>query len=342
MKPFEVPIVLFLYKRLDTVLTIIDRLRIIKAAKIYLIGDTGKNANDIANIEEQRSKIEEYIDWECIVIKNYAELNRGVYENIALGAKWVFEREEIAIFLEDDNLPELTFFNYCRDLLYLYQEDTRILWICGTNYLGEFEPEDGSSYMFTRHLLPCGWASWAPKFLSFYDFNFDKLNAANINRVKDMYEDKKLFAQQYRSWLKEKSRKNAGYKYISWDFHMSWSIRVNNLWGISPKYNQIKNIGVDEFSEHGGSSLSSTMTKRFCGMNSFRIEGELIHPDALLPDTVYEKKISNIILYPFRLRAWIRIGQIIRVLFKIPNHLSVKDYWSEKSLFHLLRPIKRP
>jgi len=327
MDTFEVPVVLFLYKRLDTVLAIIDRLRMVKVTKVYLISDAGKNESDTILIENHRKIIEDAIDWECIIIKNFAESNRGVYENIGLGAKWVFEREPMAIFLEDDNLPELTFFDYCRELLYKYQEDTRILWICGTNYLGMYEPEDGSSYMFTKHLLPCGWASWSDKFLTFYEFDFKKLSQANIKKVKFSYDNKKLFFQQLKNWKSELLNENSGQKYHSWDYHMSWSIRVNSLWGISPKYNQIMNIGVDSFSEHGGTSFDNVMTQRFCGMNSYPLPIGLKHPESLLPDINYEKKIGNIILYPLNLRIMGIISKFVRFIFSIPYSISIKQYF---------------
>jgi hypothetical protein len=39
------------------------------------------------------------------------------------------------------------------------------------NYLGKYEAEDGASYVFTRHMLPFGWASWADKFNRFMTNN---------------------------------------------------------------------------------------------------------------------------------------------------------------------------
>lgn len=147
---FDIPVVLILFKRKDTVLQIVEKLRQARVNKIYLISDQGRNSEEIKRVNETRRAIEQAIDWECTVIKNYAEENRGVYGNIALGAKWVFEREKYAIFLEDDNLPELTFFPYCKELLNRYENDTRIMWICGTNYLGKYQAQDGASYMFTK------------------------------------------------------------------------------------------------------------------------------------------------------------------------------------------------
>ena len=76
--------------------------------------------------------VEFLINWDCEVIKNYAKENRGVYQNIGEGARWVFEREEKAIFLEDDNLPETSFFRFASEMLEKYETAPEVLWICGT------------------------------------------------------------------------------------------------------------------------------------------------------------------------------------------------------------------
>lgn len=105
------PIALFLFKRKDTVLRIIDQIRRVQPDRIYLLSDQGRSLEEKCRVQETRDAVEAAIDWPCEVIKLYAEANRGVYENIGLGAKRVFESEERAIFLEDDNYPEITFFN---------------------------------------------------------------------------------------------------------------------------------------------------------------------------------------------------------------------------------------
>lgn len=98
---------MFIFKRKDTVLRIIDRIREVKPKTFYIIADAGRNDEEKALVRECREAVEKAIDWECNLIKNYAKENRGVHAQIGMGALWVFEREERAIFLEDDNLPEV-------------------------------------------------------------------------------------------------------------------------------------------------------------------------------------------------------------------------------------------
>lgn len=276
-KIFNIPVVLILFKRSDTVLRILEVLSKIKPTKIYLLSDEGRNDAEKKMVAMTRKTVEENINWECEIIKNYAKENRGVYKNIGEGAKWVFEREEKAIFLEDDNLPEITFFRYCEEMLEKYEIHPNVLWICGTNYLGKYDSE--YSYMFTQHLLPCGWASWKKKFLKYYDGELENYGKKEyMEKFEKSYSNKALFKQRIESIESEVHQKEIGSKFISWDYQMIFSIRSNGLYGISPKYNQIRNIGVDEFSIHGGTSLSMIQTRKFCEIETHELKFPLVHP----------------------------------------------------------------
>ncbi|WP_047150841.1 hypothetical protein [Aneurinibacillus tyrosinisolvens] len=324
MDSFDIPVVMFIFKRKDATLRILERVSQIKPKKLYLISDFGRNEEEEILVNECRKEVEKHINWNCKVIKNYAEENRGVFDRIGLGAMWVFSMEPVAIFLEDDNLPELSFFTFCKELLEKYKDDNRILWICGTNYLESYEPEDGSSYMFTKHLLPCGWASWADKFTKYYDADLTLFNdPLLVKKVKYEYEDKRLYKQQIECVRQEYERKLKGERYVSWDYHMAYSIRVHNLYGISPKFNQIKNIGVDSYSEHGGVSFDNVMTRRFCGMESIPLEFPLTHPKTIVQDRIYEKKVGNLILYPLSLRIKIKIATLIKNILGMEPSTSI-------------------
>lgn len=329
MEQFDIPVVLFIFKR-DKAVEIVKRIGQVKPKKLYIMADQGRNAEEKAQAEQCRQAVEAAVDWECEVVKNYAEENRGVYGNIGQGAVWVLQRERWAIFLEDDNLPEESFFPFCKEMLERYEDDTRILWVCGTNYLGNYIPENGDSYVFTRHMLPCGWASWSNKFERFYDGELKLTEDQTVmQRIGDVYCNKKVYQQYKGSWMAEKRRLDAGQRPFSWDYQMDFAIKAHNLFGICPCKNQIKNIGVDEFSIHGGTSFDLTMTQRFCGMASYPLQFPLQHPATVLPDPVFEKKIGEIILYPFPLRIKGKLSRMIRKVIKMPKEKSIKQFIKE-------------
>ena len=330
MMPFDVPVALFMFKR-DKAVEIVRRIAAVQPRKLYLLADYGRNEDECRQAEAVRHAVEAEITWECDVIKNYATENRGVYENIGEGAKWVLAREKWAIFLEDDNLPEPTFFPFCREMLTRYEDDARVLWICGTNYLGNYHPKSGDSYVFTRHMLPCGWASWSNKFLRFYDGKMELYEDAAIQkRVAKNYCDPRLYRQYKGSWSGEYFRIKAGGRPISWDYQMDFSIKAHSLFGICPCQNQIKNIGVDGDSIHGGNSFSDEMTRRFCGMTSHPIPFPLQHPQSLQIDPIFEKKIGKIMLYPWRQRVRSGAIRLARFLLRVPQGESTKAFLFKK------------
>lgn len=329
MIKFNIPVVLFIFKR-EKAVEVINRLSIVKPTKLYILADQGRNEEERIAVEKCRKMVEKAINWDCKIIKNYANENRGVYQNIGEGAKWVLRREKWAIFLEDDNLPEITFFEFCKEMLEKYENDNRILWICGTNYLGDYHPKDNVSYVFTRHMLPCGWASWANKFEKFYDGHLELCKDKTVmERVKDVYINNDVYFQYRNSWMNEYYRILSGNRPISWDYQMDLSIKANNLFGICPCKNQIKNIGVDSDSTHAGNSFDDVMTKRFCGMDSYPIEFPLIHPKTLLLDPDFEIEIGKIILKPWKDRLKSKLSYFIREKLDIPYDTRIIDYIKE-------------
>lgn len=310
---FSIPICLFIFQRKDTVLKIIERISQIKPKKVYLIADNGRNLDEKKRAQECRLAAETAITWDCEVIRDYADENRGVFENIGMGAIRVFEKEETAIFLEDDNLPEVSFFRFCEEMLERYADNDRVLWVCGTNYLGKYDSSSGESYMFTQNLLPCGWASWGKKYKKYYDKYFENYSVNVIERMKYIYRMPALYEQQMENINCERNRYLNGERFASWDYQMIFSIMSNDLLGISPNRNQIRNIGVDNFSEHGGNSFNNVMTRRFCGMDSYEIEFPLVHPKTIQIDPEYEKKINKIILFPSYWRFRKKVKKILGI-----------------------------
>lgn len=312
---FDIPVTLFFMKRTENTLKVLSGIAKVKPQKLYLISDGGRSEEEHEKVKECRRAVEAAIDWDCEVIKDYAETNVGILDRIGWGAKRVLEKEEYAIFLEDDNYPEESFFYFCREMLLKYRDHTNILWVCGTNYLEEYDSP--YSYVFTKHTLPCGWASWGNKYPAIYDGHLNGLDDAFIREnYKGFYGNKRLEKQKYyfiNNAKKAIDQKN--YK-ISWDHQMTFTLMSHNMYGIAPKTNLIKNIGVDAETTHGGSSMKNVMTRRFCGMGSKPLEFPLVHPPVVLEDKKYEKLVGRIICIPRWYFAGIKTARVLRKIFK--------------------------
>lgn len=324
---FDIPVVLILFKRIDKPLAIIGQLKKIMPSRIYLLSDAGRSREEQDQVEKCRLSIETAIDWDCEVIKKYADQNLGVYGNIAGGAKWVFEREDMAIFLEDDNLPDLSFFKFCKEMLIKYKVDTRVLWVCGTNYFETTKTRNSESYFFSMNMFPCGWASWSDKFCKFYDGTFSLLDKPGIKKIiSTRYLTKALYRQDLQNWNDELRRIGFNGKPASWDHQMSLSLRANGLYGIVPKSNLIKNIGVDEASIHGGVSMSQTMTRRFCEIPLHALEFPLKHPAVIYIDKKIEADLERYITYPASMRLKIWVSLLLKKILRLSPDQSVTVY----------------
>ena len=327
---FDIPVVLFTFKRVDTLRRIIPVLKAANIRKLYIFSDGPRNDEEKVQVLQTRKEILKLIDWDCEVIKMFKETNCGVFNQIGMGALEVFKKEERAIFIEDDNLPEVTFFQYCKEMLGKYKHNDRVLWVCGTNYESESKYLD-SDYVFTKHMLPCGWASWAEKFTKYYLTSFAILNdKKNRKIVRKSYESRWLYKQQMRNFKCEKYREDHGCRFASWDFHMALSLRFFNLFGIAPKYNQIRNIGVDDMSTHGGTSFSRPNTSKFCEIPTVKFPETFNSPKNVELNETFEKNTCKIILVPLYIRLLFPFITLFKKLFGLYPDKSLMSLFKKK------------
>ena len=62
---FDIPVALFMFKRSDTVLRIIEVVENIKPQKVYLLSDEGRDEEEKKIVADARTAIENSINLEC-------------------------------------------------------------------------------------------------------------------------------------------------------------------------------------------------------------------------------------------------------------------------------------
>lgn len=138
-----------------------QRLQLIQPRRLFVACDGPSPAQpDVAvACQETREVIESGITWPCEVKKLYRNEQRGCRRGVAEALDWFFSQVEAGIILEDDVLPDPSFFPYCAELLDRYHADERVAMISGCT-IRNLPPRDGSSYRFSRFCHVWGWASW--------------------------------------------------------------------------------------------------------------------------------------------------------------------------------------
>ena len=205
--------------------------------------------DDIENIKKCR-EIAEDIDWECEVHKNYHEKNMGCDPSTFYSHKWAFSLVDKCIILEDDLVASLSFFSFCKVMLDLYENDTRIDRICGTNLLGHYDiPYD---YFFSTIGNSWGWATWK-RVAETWDENYAFME---LEYEKNCMRALQPNVKPHLQWEKEcLMHKKEGVPY--WEHIIGARNLLNHGLVIYPRVNMIQNIGLDINSTHAPKDLAA-------------------------------------------------------------------------------------
>lgn len=177
------PVVLIAFCRPDVTRRTLQAMRQVQPARVFVVADGPRpgREDDARNCAAVRAAIEE-IDWPCTVQRRYAEANLGLEANVELGLDWVFSQVDRAIVLEDDCVPDPTFFGYCEDLLDRYVDQPRVWQISGDRHGVPAQMFHGNSYDFSTWASVWGWATWADRWHA-HRAEFDRDHAGAEERV---------------------------------------------------------------------------------------------------------------------------------------------------------------
>ena len=168
------PVAFIIFNRPDTTERVFAEIANAKPPKLLVIGDgprTGR-PGEAEKVAATRAIIQR-VDWDCKVLTNFSEVNLGCKKRVSSGIDWVFEQVEEAIILEDDCLPDITFFRFCQEMLERYRGDQRIGMISGDNFqFGRRYGDD--SYYFSKYVHIWGWATWRDRWVGSYDVSMAK------------------------------------------------------------------------------------------------------------------------------------------------------------------------
>lgn len=186
MKPalVDVSVLILFFNRPKLLAQVFEQVKKARPARLFLYQDGPRGERDMPGIEACRKVVAD-IDWECEVHHNYQEKNYGCDPSEYMAQKWAFSLSDKCIVLEDDDVPAVSFFGFCKELLDKYEHDTRISMIAGFNN-EEITPDITSDYFFATTFSIWGWASWrrvTDQWDEFYTFLDDKENMRQLKNL---------------------------------------------------------------------------------------------------------------------------------------------------------------
>jgi hypothetical protein len=161
MPPLATPIVFVIFNRPTETRRVLARLREVHPRRLHVIADGPRadRPDEAALCAQTRAVVEEMLDWDCKVTRDFSEVNLGCGRRVSSGLTRAFAELGEAIVIEDDVLPHRDFFPFCERLLARYRDEPRVHAINGFNPLGRYAPRRGS-FVPTVFNSIWGWASW--------------------------------------------------------------------------------------------------------------------------------------------------------------------------------------
>jgi hypothetical protein len=250
---FDTPILFIFFNRLETTARVLDAILQTRPSTLYLFCDAARSyiPGEKELIEDTRQwvvrHIEESTSSSCRVIPLFEEENLGPGKGIGKAIQWFFNQVDEGIVLEHDCLPHPDFFEFCRSLLLHYRHDPEVLFISGSHYANDVEPEPNTpSYGFNALSHIWGWASWK-RVMKDYDYhlNLSEQEMNHLIKTHQLMKDKSLIRYiLYSAWLHRHQLVD------SWDMQLLQMVWQKGGLCIHPSRNLISNIGFGEFAVH--------------------------------------------------------------------------------------------
>lgn len=311
----DVSVLLVFFNRPDTFAQVFRQVRKARPTRLFLYQDGARNDNDLAGMEACR-KIAGNVDWECEVHRFYQQSNYGCNPSGYIAHKWAFSLTDKCIVLEDDVVPAVSFFGFCKEMLDRYENDERIGMIAG------FNPEEVSDcdgdYLFNSNFSIWGWASWR-RVIDKWDENYDFLrNPYALSRLNAMIRERKLrkdFMYRCRRHIE------SGKPHFETIFRAA--LLMNSYLAITPRRNMVNNIGVSVDSTHFAGSAATLPRgyRRIFTMGRYELEFPLRHPRYIIEDVPYRRGVYRIFAWG---HPWIKIGRSFEELLLNLRHGQFK------------------
>ena len=162
----KVPVLLVAYNRPELAMRVLAAIATYGPLRLYVAVDGPRASEDRSAVLQVCEAVRSFVGAEE-VRTHFRDVNLGPKDGPVDAISWFFEHEEAGIILEDDCLPDSSFFHYCESLLAAHADNPRVMCISGFRPA----PDDRTlvaSYSFARSIGIWGWASWRRAW-TFYD-----------------------------------------------------------------------------------------------------------------------------------------------------------------------------
>jgi hypothetical protein len=236
----NVPVALFVYNRPAILAKTLAEIAKIRPSKLYVFADGPKpnDPDDSLKCEEVKTLLKKF-NLPCNTVQIYNSKNKGLRNQIEEKLTFLFSREDAAVVLEDDCLPENDFFRFCEDGIRTYTKDSRIMAITGNQYV-----EKQSAPFFSRFPHCWGWATWRRAWKA-YDGSISGWPTFKNSSIWE----RQFLPEEKQLWEPLLDRVYQG-EVNSWAYRWLATIWMHEGLVLTPPVNLVSNIGFGEDGTH--------------------------------------------------------------------------------------------
>jgi hypothetical protein len=274
------PVLLIIYKRPDLTRRALEAIAAAKPSRLFVAADGPRSTAEAEACRVTRAIVEEF-NGDCEVLTNFADENLGCGIRVYTAIDWAFSISEELIIIEDDCLPNASFFRFCNVLLAVYRDDERIMHISGDNFVGS-AASGQYGYYFSKYTHASGWATWRRAWQHF-DWSVSQwpnLKSAGVVDAwcSDPYE------RSY--WTRLFDHLQGGDREV-WDLQWNLACWSQNGLAVLPTVNLVLNDGWGPDATHTTSPLAWPATKEIEGIEHPPFIVRNVLADAITFDSNY-------------------------------------------------------
>jgi hypothetical protein len=261
---------------------VLAAIREVRPSRVYVAADGPRPgfADDETACRASRECVLGGIDWECDIRTQFQQVNLGVRSAVSQAITWFFQQEDRGIILEDDCLPDPSFFWFCEELLDKYELNPKVMQISGGCHLNNLGIEE--SYYFSKYPHIWGWATWKDRWSLYSDTCEDfESEFEGMLHLFGSDEERSYWRKTYRNYF-------AG-KYQSWAYAWMFSVWREEGLSVYPSRNLVRNIGFE------GDAVHTKGWKDYRRISQMKLESieQIEHPDRVGPNVALDVREFN-------------------------------------------------
>jgi len=238
-------ILFLIFNRPNMTAKVFERIQLAMPSRLYVASDGPRSVREgeLERVIEARA-IATGVDWPCEVETFFRDENLGCKRAVSEALDWFFGEEEEGIILEDDCVPDPSFFQFCEEMLERYREEENVATISGNNFVSR-GPKDANRYFFSKYFHCWGWATWRR------GWQLYRGNLEGWPRWHASKEFRKCLPdrEEQAHWSRIFHRVHAG-EIGSWAYPFQGSLWMAGKISIQPGVNLVENIGFGEDATH--------------------------------------------------------------------------------------------